>query len=601
MTSFFNGLRFKFMLAFLFVSFVPGILFSTITYSTLSDRAIKESVSEAHLILNQINNTLDTHLSEIQRVALIPNFDTNIQDGLINPKIIITDRTKPSESLYSTMNLFTQFNSLPFCSGVSIFHTDGTLFYSQYYAQKSSHLLSPLLTEPWFKLFSDSNDSFKFLTKREEWVNLHADSKATDGYFNNWSFSYVQKLYSYPKRVYSGAVVVDISKDMFAHIFDGVNGRIKTQLLIYNPTQKLVLYQNTAQIATKEVLDTFEQNKHKWENQAQGPSYEMINGEKILISEETSLRSGWIVMSMVSKNEIVKKADVILYTFAIDLVICLLFTIVLSISFAKRLTNPILQLQKSMERVEEGDLQVRYEGKRNDEIGYLGKSFNRMLEQLDQYLLKYFTLEVLRSQINPHFLYNSLGTIAAIAKVKGVSEIHILATSLAKLFRYSINQSGRVMVTFEEELDILKSYIDAQKIRFGPNISIEWDIEEQIYPRKTIKLTLQPLLENAFAHGIEPKGTGLIRIHGKEYPDRIRFEIQDNGLGIEESVLTQIQEQLQLPLLQHNYSALDNKGIGISNVHKRILLTFGAPYGLQIKSRRGEGTTIILDLPIVEH
>lgn len=600
MASFFHGLRFKFLLTFLIVAFVPGALFSLITYRSLSDRAIEESVFEAHVVLKQIKNTIDTHLNEIQRVALIPNFDTNIQGGLMNPKIIITDQMGPSESLYSTMNLFTQFNSLPYFSGVSIFHSDGTIFYTQYYAQKSSHLLSPLLSEPWFKQFSKSDQSFTFLTKREEWADLHSDNSQADGYFSNWSFSYVQKLYSYPKRTYIGAIVVDISKDMFAHLFDGINRNIQSQLFIYNPAQKSVLYQNSSQINAQTVLSAFEENKRIGGNQSQAPAYQIIDGKKILISEETSERSGWVVMSMVSKDEIVKKADVILYTFVVAFVICLLLAVGLSISFAKRLTNPILQLQKSMELVEEGDLQVRFHSFRKDEIGYLGKSFNKMLEQLDKYLLKYFTLEVLRSQINPHFLYNSLGTIAAIAKVKGVSEIHVLATSLARLFRYSINQSGRDMVTFEEELGILKSYMDAQQIRFGSNISIEWDVEESINSRKTMKLTLQPILENAFAHGIEPKGGGVIQIRGRELPGTIRFEVQDNGAGIQRHILEQIQEQLNLPLLYHDYSSIEKKGIGISNVHKRILLSFGQPYGVQIKSKVNEGTTVIIDLPIIE-
>jgi two-component system sensor histidine kinase YesM len=598
--SFYNRLQFKFLLTFLIVSFVPGALFSVITYSALSDKATEESISEAHLVLNQINNTFDAHLSELQRVALIPNFDTNIQEGLLNPKIIITDKTKPSDSLYSTMNLFTQFNFLPYCSGVSIFHTDGTLFYSQYYAAKSSHLLSPLLTSPWFKAFSASASSSEFLTKREDWADLHADSGQSGSYFENWSFSFVQKLYSYPGRVYSGALVVDITKDMFTHIFNGINNSIHSQLIIYNPVQQLVLYQNSSEIPTKGVLEAMRQNPKKWEGSTQKPTYQSIDGKEILLSAVPSTRSGWIVVSMVSKDDIVKNANVILYTFAIDLCICLLLTIVLSISFARRLTNPIRQLQKSMERVEEGDLQVRYEGDRLDEIGYLGKSFNKMLVQLDKYLFKYFTLEVLRSQINPHFLYNSLGTIGAIAKVKNIPEIHTLAISLAKLFRYSINQSGRELVTFEEELDILKSYIDAQQIRFGSNISVEWDISESVYTRKTIKLTLQPLLENAFAHGIEPNGSGLIRIRGNEHNGIIHFEIEDNGVGIPDYVLRQIQEQLQTPLLKHDYSSVEKKGIGISNVHQRILLTFGQPYGLHVKSKFGEGTLILLDLPVIE-
>ncbi len=200
---------------------------------------------------------------------------------------------------------------------------------------------------------------------------------------------------------------------------------------------------------------------------------------------------------------------------------------------------------------------------------------------------------MLQSQINPHFLYNTLNSIKWMATIQNVSGIPEMITSLARLLR-NIAKGTSELITIKEELDLLNDYITIQQYRYGGTITVNYNVmSDDLYECNIIKFTLQPIVENAIFHGIEPKSVeGIIDINIKKLKhNKIGIEVIDNGIGISEDKI----EKLLSSKETTSKGSFNN--IGISNVNERIKLTFGDEYGLNIKSKLNEYTSIIITIP----
>ncbi|MDE7045631.1 MAG: histidine kinase, partial [Acetatifactor sp.] len=205
--------------------------------------------------------------------------------------------------------------------------------------------------------------------------------------------------------------------------------------------------------------------------------------------------------------------------------------------------------------------------------------------------------KMLQSQINPHFIYNTLNSIKWMATIQGSAGISEMTTALAKLLK-SISKGTRLLVPIEEELALLKDYFTIQSYRYGGTITMEVQIDDaSLLEYQIIKFTLQPLVENAIFHGVEPKGTGHILIHvytekiAEESAPSIRIDVTDDGVGMSSEKAAQI-------LLTNGESSADFfREIGVSNVHKRLQYEFGETYGITIDSVEGEYTTMSIHIP----
>jgi two-component system, sensor histidine kinase YesM len=254
------------------------------------------------------------------------------------------------------------------------------------------------------------------------------------------------------------------------------------------------------------------------------------------------------------------------------------------------------------------DVTMEYKGK--DEIGILSAYFNNMVKKLKDlinenyqskirenellFLEKEAQLNALQQQINPHFLYNTLESIKWMAYMNGAKEASDMATALGKFFKGSITK-GNDWVTLEEEIEHLKNYIYIQQLRYQDKFIISWDIDEEIKYYKTIKLILQPILENAIVHGIEDMKTGgIITIKGYMAEKSVCFEITDNGRGMSIRELTELKSRFLSDL-----SGSKQGSIGISNVFKRLKLYFGENSSFVIESEEGKGTTVKFRIPAI--
>jgi len=307
----------------------------------------------------------------------------------------------------------------------------------------------------------------------------------------------------------------------------------------------------------------------------------------------------YTLLNLVPLRELLKENTVIPKTMlevaGISFIVCVLIALLFSINVLRPLKNMRLQMQKVEN--EDFDVAVRFRG--NDEIAMLGRSFTKMSARLKELINQvYITkikqkeaeLSALETQINPHFLYNTLDTIYWMSRMEKAFETSKLIEALAKLFRLSLN-NGKELIQLRDEVDHLKNYLIIQKKRYGDAINFNLDVEEDLLDSTVVKLVLQPLVENAIIHGIEKKeGTGNIFVTIKRVAENLIYEIKDDGKGVDVNEINQL-----LTVVGDS-----NRGFGIKNINDRLELYFGEQYGIQFSSENGEGTTVTVTQPYIK-
>ena len=265
---------------------------------------------------------------------------------------------------------------------------------------------------------------------------------------------------------------------------------------------------------------------------------------------------------------------------------------------------PVSRIRSKMLRVAEGDFSRDPSIEWNHELGEIGRGINDLSENVIQLMNRMLQEEkekqeleyrMLQSQVNPHFVYNTLNSIKWMASIQGADGICEMTTALAKLMK-SISKGTSLLVPIREEFALLEDYFTIQRYRYGGTITLEFQVEEEtILDCPILKFTLQPLVENAIFHGIEPKGAGHISIHALRETDAspgvIRIDVTDNGVGMSPEKAGQI-------LASRQESSTDFfREIGVSNVHQRLQYEFGPSYGISVHSKEGCYTTMTIRIP----
>ena len=301
-------------------------------------------------------------------------------------------------------------------------------------------------------------------------------------------------------------------------------------------------------------------------------------------------------------------------SFFSSIVICIgIIMILLLVGFmvitTNNITNPMEEIIDSINKIGEKNIKQRLNGAIKGEFGIIARKINEMLDKIENMTKKIFTsqkelyevelshkqvaLSALQSQINPHFLYNTLECIRSIATVYRSKEIAVIATNMAKVFRYSIKADD--MVTVNDEIEIIKNYLKIIDIRFCGKITYEIEADPDILEYKIPKMILQPIVENAVYHGLGPKlGEGVIAIRGLLDQDKIIFMIEDNGVGLDEEMVRKLNRRFQGEKYEE-----DKNAIGLYNIQKRIKLALGSKCAFHIESQKAAGTTVTIRMPVV--
>ena len=282
----------------------------------------------------------------------------------------------------------------------------------------------------------------------------------------------------------------------------------------------------------------------------------------------------------------------------------LLAAAVIAVTFfvTSGILRPIKVLYDATQKIAKGDFDAHAEVNSNDEIETLAHSFNDMAEKIqtlitktkeDEQRMRWLDLRLLQEQINPHFLYNTLDTIVWLIEGNKEEEAVEMVVALSDFFRLVLSR-GREFISLREERQHIRSYLEIQEVRYRDILDYEIRIDPSLYDYQILKLTLQPLVENALYHGIKYKrARGFIYITGKKEGENLYLEVCDNGVGMNRESLEHLQKEIERPCSE------TSRGFGLANVNERIHMRFGPDYGMKIWSEEGKGTRVELTIPAI--
>lgn len=378
-------------------------------------------------------------------------------------------------------------------------------------------------------------------------------------------------------------------------IYNGYSWVMNTDLDVYS-TEK---YELTDKFISKENLELVVKDfKYK---KLGFSKLKNIDGEdSTVFFSSVPHADDWILCTMIEDAEIYKQSNTIIDMILKRGVAFLFFATILAILVSGSIVRPIRKLKHNMTEVSNGNLNSYYSGHSKDEISILGQHFNQMLDDIKALIDKVYKMEsqkrnaelkTLQSQINPHFLYNTLDTVQWKALEYDDFEVADMISSLSGFFRISLSD-GKEFITLEDEAKHVGYYLDIQKVRYKEKVNYTINIEEDVKQFLIPKLIVQPLVENSIYHGLKlVKRNGDIKIDIFRKNDFIFIKVADNGLGIDEDKLVEIKSNLE--------NSIESEHYGLYNINERLKIFFGNKYKIYIKSKYDLGTTILLKIPII--
>lgn len=363
--------------------------------------------------------------------------------------------------------------------------------------------------------------------------------------------------------------------------------------------KRILLNLDTLKDRINEIRDNLKQTGNYEEN------IEMLESDIYILTELFQEEIQYYIYYETQNLEVIRQsldeqvANVIL-TMTIVLPAIIIASVLVNILVTDSITKPIRMLCDKTAMVAKGDFSTRTSCDNHDELAILSDRFNDMTIQLEQQVksirleqenLRYMESKLLQTQINPHFLYNTLDTIIWLIEAEKNEEAIDIVVALSEFFRIVVSK-GKDFITIREEEIHIKSYLQIQQSRYKDILAYEINIPEELYGYQILKLSLQPLIENSLYHGIKKqRAKGKITVTGEIIDEVIYFHVIDNGVGMNDDELEALRKEVDMP------GSKQSTGFGLANVNKRIKLNYGNDFGLNIQSEKGEGTDILIRFP----
>ena len=578
-----NNLPFKIKMmgSYVLTSVLPFLIAALMSGSVMISQTKHTSILLMHQIISQVGNSIDMYVQSMDKIAGYLAIEVGKDN---NPS---HNKNKLSSTLQNLIQ------ATPEIAGILFAFTDDTSVSTG----MSRISRDPFLLESWYQSAVGSGGN-----------TVLVSSPAGRNILTNYEDS-VDDIFSLAKAVFSpldgslaGVILLDIRHNIIRNSINSVSigdtGFVfvidADDNVIYSPANKIV-YRIPANILKTELSPS---RKMK-------PLELKIGDKRFQIDIVYSNYTGWRTVGVFPSGEFRKNFSWANLTLIISMICILLLIFSVSLFFSNTITKPILKLQNLMQKAETGNLTVRFKSLYTDEIGNLGTSFNRMLEQLDRLVKQVYKeqrdkkeaeIKILQEQIKPHFLYNTLDTISWLAREKGALDIVKLVDALTNMFRAGLSK-GKDFITLKEELKHVGSYLYIQQIRYNDKLSYSIETDDFLNNCLVPRILLQPLVENAIYHGIKQKrDNGIIKVHVEKITENnlpmLVLSVYDNGVGIPQDKLLPLQK-----LLEMDDTCEEKNGFGLYYVAKRIFFAYGPPYCITIESSQSKGTTVTLYLP----
>ncbi|CAM4122112.1 sensor histidine kinase [Paenibacillus alkaliterrae] len=579
----FDLFKFKSIQSSISVAFSCLILFSIAITSVisyfLSANAVEEN-SEHYIkeIIQQVNVNIQSYITNMEHIGMLALTNKDVKYYFSDTGFISEAARRPYEKRISDLFQSILISRKDIAS-IMVFGYNG-----RFVSDRRITSLNPnarIEEQPWYK--NAKKEGGKSIIS-----SPHVQNIIQNEY--RWVVSLSQELKSLDGMTGEGIFLVDLNLSVINEICSRINMGNKGYVfiidkdgnIVYHPQQKLI----NSNLKT-ELID-------KVKNETSGSFMtDEGGGKRIYTIQETHF--GWRIVGVAHTGELISNRYQIRLSYILWSLLALAIALHLSFFISRRLSQPIKLLQGKMKQVEKGDFDIRSEIDSQNEIGQLGRAFNIMVGRIKDLMNQIIQNEefkrksewqLLQSQINPHFLYNTLDSIIWMAERKKHEEVVLMTSSLAKLFRAIIYKNNET-VPVRVELEHITNYLLIQKMRYKDKLDFQIDVDPSILDYQIPKIILQPIVENAIYHGIKKKlESGTVKITGMEQGENIVFVVSDDGIGMDSEKLRQVL------MLTHT----SNKGIGVSNVNERIKL-LGREYGLTFKSEQWEGTEVTIVLP----
>lgn len=565
----------KLLSTFLFISIIPsffiGVISSTLMEKILQDRLISESSKTTDNAMQSIDSLMDKYINTL---------DDFCQDDLIR-QILLSDPSdetlsqKIYEKMYSTLSLVHPSGDVHIISLKSDFHLSLRDFPDIYNLKTNQN---------WGCFWMANNASQAVV-----YPTLFISAGQTE-----MTASVIKAIRNEEDII--GYVALDVPLEAVRSQIIGTNDLLPINFTLMTDNYYLLFNDIGLPIQTH-----FITWPHRFLTQNTGHLMENDTGRNILYTYQPSSNYKFILIGGLNIDLIAGNLSIVSYLLGATALIAILICILVSFIISRHINLPLQKIVHAMQIVESGNFDHRAEILDNDEFGYLASQFNNMCAQIKylfqkdhekQELLRVSEMKNLQAQINPHFLYNTLDSIKWLAKINHEQEIYIMVKNLSYMLKNSIHLSNE-FVTIKESLNNLQAYISIQEIRFTDKFIIRTEIEKNILDYKIPALTLQPLVENAMIHGLEPKqGKGTLYIRGFIDNCRLILQVEDDGIGMNEITLKTLHASLN--------KCDSTEHIGLKNVNQRIKLYYGDTYGVNITSQLGKGSSVTLTLPFLE-
>lgn len=549
-----------------------------IRFATLTREKTIESTER---MMEQAGEDLEDYLGSMRRIS-----DTAYYN-------IIKERdfAVPGEDIQREMNILYEANRDNLRS-IAVYNDQGSLMAAEPVASQKE---DPNVTgQDWYKQAVDEMENMHFSTPHIQ--NLFDD--ATFRYYWVISLSRTVELTDGgDSRL--GVLLVDMDYASVSRMMQQLNTAGNGQYYYLCDSEGEIIY-HPRQAQMNDGIGS--ENSIETAGYGAGVYDEDFGGERRKVIVNTISYTGWRLVGVIPYSTFTRGMIDLRYFIAMLMLLMAMMLVIVNRVVSVRVSSPILRLNDSVMEYEAGKKPDIYVGG-SPEISRLGLSIQSSYEQIDMLMRKIVLeqnerrkseLDALQGQINPHFLYNALESITWMVEGERNDDAVFMLSQLAKFFRISLSK-GHTVISVGDELQHARSYMNIQKVRYKNAFSIVFDIDESLSSYSTVKLVLQPILENAVNYGIRGiDDDGEIKVKGRLKESNVILSVQDNGLGMSE-------EEVSLILTDSNRIRKRGSGVGLVNVNNRIQLVFGKEYGLLVESEPDVGTTVSIRIPAIPY
>lgn len=577
----FNSIRSAMMTSFSILIVATLLVFLIIALTYTRNAVFDNAIMYSEKITNQVNSDIDSYINYMENISSVIASSSDVQKYFYSETQNEKEETEQKERIQAQFK--TILDSRSDIVNIAAVSENGRNIVNL--GEEGINPFIDLAQLNWFRSAMEATGGIAISSS-------HVQNAIESSY--QWVITLSRTLISSKTEQPEGLFFIDLNytsiKDLCTNNQIGEKGYIyildDKGNFIYHPQQQL-LYGGLKSEYVEEILSC--------------PSQYLIfdeGSDSMLYTLSKSEKTGWTVVGVAYASELLRTAGQTQILYLLVAVVLLICVVVVSNTIAKGITKPIEVLKDSMALVERGEFaKAEIEVTANNELGSLNNSFNLMTERIEKLMEQNIfeqqqkrksELLALQSQINPHFLYNTLDSIIWMAEAKKSEEVVMMTSALATLFRQSISNEAE-QVPISVEVEYVKSYLIIQKMRYKDKLDYDIIMNPEIGSMSIIKLILQPIVENAIYHGIKYKEKkGKLTIKGDCDDRNIIFTISDDGIGMDQETLSHIFDQR---------ASHKTNPVGVLNVQKRLQLYYGNNYGISFVSQEGKGTTATITIP----